>query len=29
MEINVREVLRYLGYGRNQADEAVMGMVGD
>ena len=29
MDINVREVLRYLGYGRNQADEAVMGMVSD
>ena len=29
MDINVREALRYLGYGRNQADEAVMGMISE
>ncbi len=27
MEINEKEILRYLGYGRNEADSAVMDMV--
>jgi hypothetical protein len=29
MEINEKEILRYLGYGRNAADDVVMGMVHD